>query len=86
MAQVINVSRGQSGDNKEYVYLLEKALEGIGLGSADGHVSELARLVRKLEGSNEIERRKSDAAVEKLVSPERIHPDTPDEFEKEDEM
>ncbi|KAJ9217356.1 hypothetical protein DTO166G4_987 [Paecilomyces variotii] len=49
VARVISVSHGQSGKNTEYLYLLEKALEGIGLGSADGHVTDLVKRVRALE-------------------------------------
>jgi glutathione-specific gamma-glutamylcyclotransferase len=48
VAQVISVSRGQSGRNTEYLYLLEKALEGLGLGTADGHVTDLVRRVREI--------------------------------------
>lgn len=48
VAQVISMSRGQSGRNTEYLYLLEKALEGLGLGTADGHVTDLVRRVREI--------------------------------------
>lgn len=82
VARVIVSSRGQSGENKEYLYLLEKALEGVGLGSADNHVSDLVKRVRKLEHSTADERRRSDAAAEELVRPEKIHPETPEEFEE----
>lgn len=49
IAQVISVSRGLSGKNAEYLFLLDKALEGLGLGSADVHVTDLVRRVRALE-------------------------------------
>lgn len=49
LAQVISVSRGQSGDNRDYLYLLEKALEGFGLGYVDGHVADLVQRVKALE-------------------------------------
>ncbi|KAL1968277.1 hypothetical protein VTN77DRAFT_2112 [Rasamsonia byssochlamydoides] len=53
VAKVISVSSGQSGRNPEYLYLLEKALEGLGLGSADGHVTDLVRRVKALERERE---------------------------------
>src|SRR5436190_23415593 len=49
VAQVISVSRGKSGDNREYLYLLENALRGLGLGSADRYVTDLVRRVKSLE-------------------------------------
>ncbi|KAK2736288.1 hypothetical protein FQN57_000818 [Myotisia sp. PD_48] len=52
IAQVISVSRGQSGENKEYLYLLEKALENLGLGSADAHITSLVRRVMEIEKNN----------------------------------
>ncbi|KAL4897710.1 ChaC-domain-containing protein [Aspergillus ambiguus] len=51
VAAVISRSCGQSGKNTEYLYLLEKALEGLGLGSADGHVTDLVRRVKAIEGA-----------------------------------
>ncbi|RDW86711.1 gamma-glutamylcyclotransferase [Aspergillus mulundensis] len=53
VADVISRGVGQSGKNTEYLYLLEKALEGIGLGSADEHVTDLVRRVRSIEGLGE---------------------------------
>ncbi|PLB38392.1 gamma-glutamylcyclotransferase [Aspergillus candidus] len=49
VAEVVVRGEGQSGKNTEYLYLLEKALEGLGLGSADGHVTDLVRRVKDLE-------------------------------------
>lgn len=49
VANVISHGRGQSGRNPEYLYLLEKALEGLGLGTADGHVTDLVRRVKIIE-------------------------------------
>jgi cation transport regulator ChaC len=49
VAQVISISCGKSGENREYLYLLEKALQGLGLGSADRHVTDLVRRVKSLE-------------------------------------
>ncbi|WEW59955.1 hypothetical protein PRK78_005437 [Emydomyces testavorans] len=70
VANVIFKSRGQSGENKEYLYLLEKALEGIGFGYADAHVIDLVRRVRALEGVQEGRKSQSEIAVEKTVIPE----------------
>ncbi|KAL3463068.1 ChaC-domain-containing protein [Aspergillus heterothallicus] len=61
VADVISRGHGQSGKNTEYLYLLEKALEGIGLGSADGHVTDLVRRARAIEGSGEARREEEKA-------------------------
>ncbi|GIC86791.1 gamma-glutamylcyclotransferase [Aspergillus udagawae] len=53
VAEVISCGRGQSGKNTEYLYLLEKALEGLGLGSADMHVTDLVRRVKAIENTEE---------------------------------
>lgn len=53
VAAVISHGRGQSGKNTEYLYLLEKALEGLGLGSADMHVTDLVRRVKAIESTEE---------------------------------
>lgn len=53
VAEVISRGRGQSGKNTEYLYLLEKALEGLGLGTADEHVTDLVRRVKAIEGVEE---------------------------------
>ncbi|KAH3496809.1 hypothetical protein KXW24_002262 [Aspergillus fumigatus] len=53
VAEVISHGRGQSGKNTEYLYLLEKALEGLGLGSADMHVTDLVRRVKAIESTEE---------------------------------
>ncbi|KAF9892913.1 hypothetical protein FE257_000505 [Aspergillus nanangensis] len=53
VATVISRGHGQSGKNIEYLYLLEKALEGLGLGSADGHVTDLVRRVKAIESADE---------------------------------
>ncbi|PGH23851.1 hypothetical protein AJ80_02099 [Polytolypa hystricis UAMH7299] len=81
VAQVISISCGASGENKEYLYLLEKALEGLGLGSADGHVSDLVKRVQALETGDVGERRKSEVRIERRVSVEELRPESPDEFE-----
>ncbi|KAI9045563.1 gamma-glutamylcyclotransferase [Aspergillus affinis] len=61
VAEVISRGRGQSGKNTEYLYLLEKALESVGLGSADGHVTDLVRRVKAIEGADEAAREENAA-------------------------
>lgn len=61
VAEVISRGSGQSGNNAEYLYLLEKALESVGLGSADGHVTDLVRRVKAIEGADEAAREEDTA-------------------------
>ncbi|KNG89954.1 cation transport protein ChaC [Aspergillus nomiae NRRL 13137] len=56
VAEVISRGWGQSGKNTEYLYLLEKALEGLGLGSADGYVTDLVQRVKAIEEDDEAAR------------------------------
>ncbi|KAK7725967.1 hypothetical protein SLS57_003556 [Botryosphaeria dothidea] len=49
LAEHIVVSKGPSGENKEYLYQLETALLGLSRESADEHVSDLARRCREAE-------------------------------------
>ncbi|KAF3492162.1 uncharacterized protein GIQ15_01679 [Arthroderma uncinatum] len=51
VAKVIYAGRGQSGENKDYLYSLETALEGLGLGSSDIHITDLVRRVKEMERS-----------------------------------
>lgn len=55
LAEHIVHSRGPSGENKDYLYELEQALEGLSEQSGDEHVSDLARRAREVEA-----REKSD--------------------------
>ncbi|KAJ5929972.1 ChaC-like protein [Penicillium verhagenii] len=64
VAQVISGGHGLSGKNTEYLFLLEKALEGIGLGSADVHVTDLVKRVKAIEAEGEGEREEREAAEE----------------------
>ncbi|KKZ67087.1 hypothetical protein EMCG_07258 [[Emmonsia] crescens] len=82
VARVISQSCGQSGENRDYLYLLEKALEGPGFvaggdGNGDGkvadsHIADLARRVRAIEGKevSEVDRRRSENVLEHLPGPE----------------
>lgn len=51
LAEHIVRSRGPSGENKEYLYMLEKALLGLSAESGDEHVSDLAQRCRDIEAS-----------------------------------
>lgn len=64
VAQVISVGQGLSGKNSEYLFLLEKALEGIGLGSADVHVTDLVQRVKSIEAEGEGDREEMEAEKE----------------------
>ncbi|OJJ48612.1 hypothetical protein ASPZODRAFT_130702 [Penicilliopsis zonata CBS 506.65] len=69
VAQVISRGHGQSGKNTEYLYLLEKALEGIGLGSADVHVTELVRRVEAIERERAVvEEAEAEQEVKKYLA------------------
>ncbi|KAK4938626.1 hypothetical protein LTR10_020977 [Elasticomyces elasticus] len=48
VANTINASIGPSGENREYLLHLEKALEDLSPNSHDEHISDLARRVRAL--------------------------------------
>lgn len=70
VAQVISAGHGQSGKGTEYLYLLEKALEGLGLGTADVHVTDLVRRVKAIEaaGEGEEEEREAEENVKQSLS------------------
>lgn len=48
LARHIWRSRGPSGENREYLFMLEEALEALRVGSGDRHVEDLAGMVRAL--------------------------------------
>jgi glutathione-specific gamma-glutamylcyclotransferase len=48
VARKINESRGPSGENREYLLQLERALSTLSSESGDEHVSDLARRVRAM--------------------------------------
>ncbi|KAK2759760.1 hypothetical protein FQN54_002494 [Arachnomyces sp. PD_36] len=84
VAQVISTSRGKSGENTEYLYLLEEALEGLGLGSADGHVTELVKRVKNIEaGRAEEAARLAAGEIDAKGVLINKGTDTPEEFEKD---
>jgi cation transport regulator ChaC len=49
LAEHIVASKGPSGENREYLYGLEKALDELSPESGDDHVSDLARRCREVE-------------------------------------
>jgi len=51
LAEHILRSKGPSGENKEYLYMLEKALLELSAESGDEHISDLARRCRAMEAS-----------------------------------
>ena len=55
VAEVIRCSKGPSGDNPTYLFMLEEALENLSAESTDEHVTEVAAAVRHLieKGSGE---------------------------------
>jgi cation transport regulator ChaC len=69
VAQVISAGHGLSGKNTEYLYLLEKALEGLGLGTADVHVTDLVWRVKAIEaeGLGEAEEKEAELEVTKSL-------------------
>lgn len=70
VAQVISAGNGQSGKGTEYLYLLEKALDGLGLGTADVHVTDLVRRVKAIEaaGEGEQEEREAEKSVKRSLA------------------
>ncbi|KAI9748879.1 MAG: hypothetical protein M4579_007085 [Chaenotheca gracillima] len=49
LAEHIWKSRGPSGDNKEYLLMLDQSMDDLCKESGDGHVSDLALRVREIE-------------------------------------
>lgn len=49
LAEHIIMSRGPSGENKEYLYQLEEALNALSRESGDEHISDLAKRCRDIE-------------------------------------
>ena len=49
LAAHIAKSKGPSGGNEEYLFMLEQALQELSEGSGDGHVQDLAKRVRQIK-------------------------------------
>ncbi|KAF2088277.1 ChaC-like protein [Saccharata proteae CBS 121410] len=56
LAEHIVRSRGPSGENKEYLYMLETALLELGPDSGDDHIFDLARRCRDVEAKRNVNR------------------------------
>ena len=71
LARHILKSKGPSGDNREYLYMLETALEELSSESGDEHVRDLAARCKRLEaeghGGPEVSK------VEQVVHGEQLH-------------
>ena len=52
VARVIAASRGPSGANAEYLFMLEESLASLGGESGDSHIKDLARRVKQLLAEN----------------------------------
>ncbi|KAL8708321.1 MAG: hypothetical protein Q9220_006796 [cf. Caloplaca sp. 1 TL-2023] len=52
LAERIWRCRGPSGENREYLFMLEEALRGLGEGAGDEHVEDLAGRVRGVGGAS----------------------------------
>lgn len=55
LAEHIVKSRGPSGENRDYLYHLEAALNGLSEESGDEHVSDLARRCREVEARDKMQ-------------------------------
>ncbi|KAF2146893.1 uncharacterized protein K452DRAFT_283091 [Aplosporella prunicola CBS 121167] len=64
LAEHIVVSRGPSGENKEYLYMLETALVELSPESEDHHISDLARRCREVEAKSKETAHKEAKAAE----------------------
>ncbi|KAJ5472929.1 hypothetical protein N7530_006930 [Penicillium desertorum] len=64
VAQVISAGHGLSGKGSEYLFMLEKGLEGLGLGTADVHVTDLVKRVKAIEAElAEVEEEEAELKV-----------------------
>ena len=52
LAEHISRSAGPSGENEEYLFMLERALRELGPESGDAHVKDLADRVREIRASS----------------------------------
>ena len=68
LAEHILHSKGPSGDNKEYLYMLDAALNELSPDSGDEHISDLARRCRELEagGKGESKARRKETFKNEL--------------------
>ena len=71
LAEHIMSNVGPSGENKEYLFMLEKALVELGDGSGDDHVQDLAARIRKIESSNRESSTQYDTAIKETSTVQR---------------
>ncbi|KAF2707481.1 ChaC-domain-containing protein [Pleomassaria siparia CBS 279.74] len=60
LAAHIIKSKGPSGENREYLYLLEEGLKGLSVESGDEHVADLVRRARDIERLEEQGQKKEE--------------------------
>lgn len=72
LAEHIWRSKGPSGENREYLFMLERALQDLSRDSGDEHVQDLARRVRTMEAmdTNRTGARRTDGKVETAAAVE----------------
>lgn len=74
LAEHISQSSGPSGENKEYLFMLEQALDDLSDHSGDAHVTDLARRARAIEDlslrGNMDEGSKSNEVTDQAVAKE----------------
>ena len=63
VAQVISAGHGLSGKGSEYLFMLEKALEGLGLGTADVHITDLVQRVKAIEAEGLADAEEEEAGL-----------------------
>ena len=78
VANTINASIGPSGENREYLLHLHKALEVLSPNSHDEHISDLARRVGALTPPDRQSQRVAEPELRKVSSTEEQ-----EEIEKE---
>lgn len=66
LAEIIARSVGPSGENKEYLLMLEEELRGLCPQSGDGHVRDLAARVRQMEQERVEGRRPPDMGASRI--------------------
>ncbi|KAJ4287318.1 hypothetical protein N0V90_012716 [Kalmusia sp. IMI 367209] len=70
LARHILKSRGPSGENREYLFMLERALGELSRHSGDAHVSDLVRRCKEIE-KEEMEKLDGDEGVDEAVDEDR---------------
>lgn len=81
VAQVISDGHGLSGKNSEYLFMLEKALDGLGLRSADVHVTDLVKRVKAIEVEERAAAEEKEAELQVTRSLEGA-PETGGEYDR----